>query len=141
MAESQGLLHSPTSGTYPQWLVWGTSCPILFLLLVAMQEIERSVVITVQLRPTVRAGMPTHTEVLLDDASTAATGLAGLVGSHFHDRATSLFRFVARHHDKGSPACIQNTLIQATFGGGSIGHVLALLVLFRDWCRCHVLNM
>ena len=36
MAESQGLLHSPTRGTYPQWLVWGTSCPILFLLLVAM---------------------------------------------------------------------------------------------------------
>jgi len=125
MAESQGLLHSPTGGTYPQWLVWDTSCPVLLLLLVAMQDILRSVVITVQFGPTVRAGMPSHTEVFLNDAPTAGTLLAGTVGSHFHDAAASLFRFAVAEGDKGSPACIQNTLIQATFRGGSIRHVLA----------------
>ena len=27
-AKSQGLLRSPTCGTYPQGLTWGTSCPV-----------------------------------------------------------------------------------------------------------------
>src|SRR5713101_7244126 len=27
MHRMQGLLRSPTSGTYPPWLTWGTSCP------------------------------------------------------------------------------------------------------------------
>src|SRR5436309_2193277 len=97
MAESQGLLQSPTCGTYPQGLLWDTSCPNLALFLVAMQDILRGIVVTVQFRPTVRAGMPSHTEVFLDDTATSATGLRGAIGSDFHDGATSLFRFVARH--------------------------------------------
>ncbi len=28
MPKRQGLLHSPTDGTYPPGLVWDTSCPI-----------------------------------------------------------------------------------------------------------------
>ncbi len=48
MAFSQGLLHSPTDGTYPPGLVWDTSCPIYSsLLLVAMQDILRGVLVNV----------------------------------------------------------------------------------------------
>src|SRR6266571_9263611 len=139
--QARGLLHSPPDGTYPQRLVWDTSCPVLFLILVAMQDILGGVVITVQLSSTVRARVPSHTEVLLNDGPTPATGLAGIVRSHFHHAAASLFRFAVAEGDKGSPACIQDTLIQATFGGGSIRQVLALLVLFRGWCRGHVLDL
>src|SRR2546425_5726163 len=66
----QGLLRSPTCGTYPQGLTWDTSCPVLFLILIAMQDILRGVVITVQFSPTVRARVPSHTEAFLDNAST-----------------------------------------------------------------------
>jgi hypothetical protein len=69
-----------------------------------MQDIFRRIVVTVQLGPTVRARMPAHTEVFRDDAPTATTGLTCAMRRHFHDRATSLFRFVARHRDEGSPA-------------------------------------
>jgi len=31
MHRMQGLLRSPTSGTYPPWLTWGTSCPVCSL--------------------------------------------------------------------------------------------------------------
>jgi hypothetical protein len=106
-----------------------------------MQDIQGGVVITVQLRATVGARVPSHTEVFLDDALTAGTRLTGAMRSHLHDRATSLFRFVASHRDEGSPACIQNRFVQTAFGGGSVWHVLAMLILLRDWRRGHVLNL
>ncbi len=141
MAESQGLLHSPTSGTYPPGLVWDTSCPILVLFLVAMQDILRGVIVAVQFGPTVRAGVPSDTEVFLDDAPTTTARLTCIIGSDFHDRATSLFRFIARHRDEGSPSCIQNTLVQATLSSGSVGNILLIFVLFRFRTRRHVVNV
>src|SRR6266571_1754455 len=106
-----------------------------------MQDILRGVLVAVQFGPTVWAGVPTHTEVFLDDAPTTTTRLTCIMGSDFHDRATSLFRFIARHRDEGSPSCIQNTLVQAAFGGGSIGNILPIFVLFRFGTRRHVVNM
>src|SRR6266446_1364100 len=137
----QGLLRSPRGGTYPPWLAWGTSCPVRFLVLVAMQDIQSGVVIAIQGRTTVRTRMPTHAEVFLDNIATPGTCLARIMGSDFHHRATSLFRFVARDGDEGSPACIQNTLIQSAFGGGSIRKILALLVFFGSRGRRHVFNL
>src|SRR5690349_12298526 len=108
MPSRQGLLHSPTCGTYPPWLVWGTSCPVgfLFLLLIAMQEIQGGIVVAVQFGPTVLTRMPALREVFLDDAATAGTLLRALLGGNFHDLATSLFRFVATERDKLPPGCI-----------------------------------
>jgi hypothetical protein len=110
-AKSQGLLHSPTSGTDPLGLMWDTSCPMNALTLVAMQDVFSSIVVTIQFSSTVRARVPSHTEVFLDNASTPTTGLRCAMRSHFHDGATSLFRFVATHRDEGSPACIQDTFL------------------------------
>ena len=31
MAKAEGLLRSPTNGTYPPWLTWDTSCPVVFV--------------------------------------------------------------------------------------------------------------
>ncbi len=72
----------------------------------AMQDVFGSIVITVQFGSTVGARVPSHTEVFRHNASTPTTGLRGAMRSHFHDGATSLFRFVATHRDEGSPAGI-----------------------------------
>ena len=106
-----------------------------------MQDILGGVVVAVQFSSTVRAGVPSHTEVFFDDAPTSATGLTGSVGCYLHDGATSLFRFVACHRDEGSPACIEDTLIQSTFSRGAIRKRDAMLILF--WLRTlrHVLDV
>src|SRR3989442_4792298 len=137
----QGLLRSPTCGTYPQGLTWDTSCPVLFLILIAMQDILRGVVITVQFSPTVRARVPSNSEALLDNASTATTRLRRVLGSYLHDYRASLFRFAATECDERSPSCIQDALIQATFGGGTIGKIGSVLILFGGWCFRQIVTM
>ncbi len=92
-------------------------------------------------RNTVRARMPAYTEVFRDDATAPTACLTGLMGSDFDDRATSLFRFIAGDRDEGSPACIQNTLIQAAFGGSSVRKILARFILFGFWGFRHVVNL
>src|SRR5437588_3600987 len=121
--------------------MWDTSCPVQTLTLVAMQDVFSSIVVTVQFSSTVRARVPSHTQVFLDDASTTTTGLRCAMRSHFHNGATSLFRFVATHGDEGSPACIQDTLIQAAFCGSTIGDVLPLLILFGSRSGRHVVDL
>ncbi len=61
--------------------------------------------------------------------------------SDFDDHATSLFRFIAGDRDEGCPACIQNTLIQAPFGGSSVGKILARFILFGFWCFRHSVDL
>src|SRR5438034_2065983 len=121
--------------------MWDTSCPVQTLLLVAMQDVFSSIVVTVQFSSTVWARMPSHTQVFLDDASTPTTGLRCAMRSHFHDGATSLFRFVATHRDEGSPACIQNRFVESALCGGTIGDVLALLTLFGSGSSRHIVNL
>ncbi len=106
-----------------------------------MQDIFRRIVVSIQFSSTVRARMPAHTEVFLDDATAPTACLTCLMGSDFDDRATSLFRFIACYRDEGSPACIQNTLIQAAFGGSSVRKILARFIRFGAWSFRHVVDL
>ncbi len=102
-ARSQGLLRSPRGGTYPHWLAWDTSCPSWFLLRVSCQNVDGRILVPIQDQPTVRTRMHPHVQILLDDATTPATRLAGILGGDAHHLATSLFRFVATQCDELSP--------------------------------------
>ncbi len=55
MVKAEGLLQSSHKGS-----LWDTSCPVLFLHVVALQDVSGCVLIPVQLTPTVRAGVPSY---------------------------------------------------------------------------------
>ena len=82
------------------------------------------------------------TEVLLDDAATPATHLAGILGGDTHHLATSLLRFVATECDELPPSSIQDRCVEPGLSSGSVGKILpCLFVCFGLGTGCHVLNL
>ena len=103
--KTQGLLHAPDIGS-----MWGTSCPVL-LFQVASQDVQRRVVVTIQFRATMGAGMPSDRQCFRYHALTSTALLAGVLWRDSYDFAASLFRFAATELYELSPTRIQNALI------------------------------
>jgi hypothetical protein len=83
-----------------RWNVPAPACvghflPQMVAVLGSEPNIDRCLLIAVKHQPTERTAMHSYTQVLLDDATAPATGLARVLGGNAHDIATSLFRFVA----------------------------------------------
>ena len=88
---------------------------------IALQNIASGIHIAIHLGPTLRARVPPDREIFRHERSTVATSLGRVAWVDFRDDAASFFRFACTQSQQGAPGRIQNTLIQATFGGCPVG--------------------
>ena len=75
-------------------------------MLAVARERHLAPIVSIQLRSTLRATMPTYAEVFGNHDPTAATNLAGEMRRDFDHGSASLFRFAATEPNKAAPSCI-----------------------------------
>ena len=104
MRRTQGLLRSPSGGTYPPWLTWDTSGPGLSLLPSTCQDGDGRIDVSIQDQPAMGADMHPAVQVLLDNATTTTTELTRLMGIDFDDGPASFCRFASTHRHEHAPS-------------------------------------
>ncbi len=111
-------------------------------MLIPVQDVSRSVFVSVQLTAALRARVPSDREIFGNQGAAAATCLRGIARGDFDDGAASFFRFACTQSCQGSPGSIQNTFVQATFSGSPVWQkLLRFFILLRLGRGTHVLNL